>query len=119
MGLRALSRFRIILDYPRERMILERTGRTDEPFDADMSGATFLPHGEVFVLKRLRPGSPADRSGLQVGDLLVVLDDVPAGELRLHDVQERLRSEDGDGVRLDVRRDSEILTFDLTLRRRI
>ena len=119
VGLAALSRFRVILDYPRDRMILERTGRTDGPFEADMSGATFLPHGEVFVLKRLRSGSPADQAGLQVGDLLVGLDDVPAGELRLRDLHQRLQSGDGDRVRLNVRRNSETLSLDVTLRRRI
>ena len=119
VGLAALSRFRVFLDYPRKRMILERTAVTDEPFEADMSGAAFTPHGETYVLKRLRAESPAAEAGLQEGDLLVSLDGIPAGNLRMRDVQERLRARDGETVRVEVRRGQTVVAAELTLRRRV
>ena len=119
VGLGCLSRFRIILDYPRSRMILERTPHTDLPFEADMSGASFLPRGDGFILKRVRDGSPAADAGLRPGDRLVALNGIPAAELRLRDVRRSLRSGDGVRVRLDVRRGDETTRIELTLRRRI
>ena len=83
-----------------------------------MSGATFSPHGDTFVLKRLRAASPAAEAGLQVGDLLVRLDGTSADQLRLRDIVSRLSAGDGEQVRIEIRRADVFVRADLTLKRR-
>lgn len=119
IGLGVLSRFRVILDYPGQRMILEETPSTHAPFELDMSGIAFFPHGEVYSVKRIRRGSPAAQSGLRTGDRLISLDGVPAECLRLRDLKARLSGGDGETVRLVVRRQHTVVEEVLTLRRRL
>ena len=119
VGLGALSRFRVILDYPRRRMILERSSATDRPFESDMSGVTWIPEGGTYRIKRVRPDSPASAEGLLEGDELVSMDGIEAEHLRLRELGERLRAGEGERVRLELRRGSKLVAVELTLRRRV
>ena len=119
LGVGMLSRFRLIMDYPGKRMILEPTAKTHEPVEVDMSGVTFWPHGDTFIAKRVRDDSPASMTGIREGDLLVHLDGAPAARLRLRDIDERLRRGDGEQTRMAIRRDGAELELVLTLRKRI
>ena len=118
MGLGVLSRFRVILDYPRERMILEETSLTHEPFEGDMSGTSFWPHAEIFVIKRVRPNSPAAAAGLLEGNFLRQLDDRSVKDLQLRELEALLRSGHGERTRLVLRRDEEVIEAELILQRR-
>ena len=117
LGLEVLSRFRLILDYPRKRMILEETSLTHEPFQGDLSGASFWPHAQSFVIQRVRPDSPAAEIGLREGDLLVELNGIPATDLRFREVNDLLRHGHGERVSLVLRRDEEVMEVELVLRR--
>lgn len=65
------------------------------------------------VVKSVVKGSPADRAGIQSGDIIVSVDDILALNLSVEEVVLRLRGETGTGVRLFVRRDNEVLSFDM------
>jgi hypothetical protein len=56
-----LRRFKVVFDYSRKHVILERTSAGDEPFDADMSGGSLVATGpdlNVFTVEH--PGEFAD-----------------------------------------------------------
>ena len=41
-----LRRFNMVIDYERKRLILEKNGAFDEPFEQDMLGALFVIDGD-------------------------------------------------------------------------
>lgn len=89
-----LRRFRLTLDYPHHRMILEETPETRTPFNYDRSGMFLLAEGDDFRtirVHRVIAGSPAEASGIREGDRLVSIDGRMARRLGLEESRRLLR----------------------------
>jgi hypothetical protein len=116
-----LRRFKVILDYPRKRMILERGPSFEEVFQADMSGLQFWVRDdstravEVVIVQDRSPGSDL---GVAVGDVLETFDGRPVTPSELVDLRRRLR-EEGRTFRLGMRRGQARSELTLTTRRLI
>lgn len=116
-----LSRFKVIFDYQRRRMILEAGPQIAEPFEADMSGlglATTPPEYRRVRVSRVLDGSPALEAGVQAGDEVETVDGTLVAEIGVPALRERLRRE-GEDVRLQLRRGAERITVTLHTRRMI
>jgi hypothetical protein len=114
-----LSRFKVIFDYSRKRMILEPGPDVAKPFEADMSGlglTTLPPEYRRVTVARIMDGSPAVEAGIKVGDEIESIDGTPAAQLRLSDLRERLRLE-GQQVQLALLRGGERLSVTLRTKR--
>lgn len=73
VGASIFSRFRIIFDYPGERMIVEPAAGWDRPFRVNRTGIQArLVDGELDI-RFVAPGSPAEASGLEPGDRIVAV----------------------------------------------
>jgi hypothetical protein len=73
-----LARFRLIFDYPHDRLyVIRGPGTAGEPFDKDRLGLMVRRQdagvGVVFV----SPGSPAQAAGFKVGDKIKLIDGTP------------------------------------------
>src|SRR5690606_16510200 len=68
LGSELLSRLKIILDYPRQRILFRKAATFSQPFAYDMSGITVrllsVDEGRVYV-SQVREDSPAFKSGIQ------------------------------------------------------
>ena len=116
-----LSRFRVILDYSRRRVILEPNASLDDPFEADMSGLGLVvspPDLRTVRVARVQEDSPASGAGVRAGDVIERADGRPAGEIGLPALREMLRRE-GREVRLTLLRGSERIEITLRTRRLI
>jgi predicted aspartyl protease len=116
-----LSRFKVILDYSRHRMILEPGPELDLPFEADMSGLGLVsipPDLQRVSVARVLEGSPAFEAGVRAGDEIQTVNGTPVGEIGLSTLREKLRLE-GQDVRLTLLRGTEPITLELTTRRMI
>jgi predicted aspartyl protease len=116
-----LSRFKVIFDYPRRRMILEPGPDVARPFEADMSGLSLVavpPDFRRVTVSRVFDGSPALEAGIQAGDELVTVDGTPTGDIGLTALRERLRLE-GRDIRLELLRGTERITLEMRTRRLI
>jgi predicted aspartyl protease len=116
-----LSRFKVIFDYSRRRMILEPGPDVARPFEADMSGlglVTAPPDFRRVTVARVVDPSPALESGFQAGDEIESVDGTPAGEIGLSELREKLKL-DGVELRLAVRRGTERIELPLKTRRMI
>ena len=114
IGVAVLSRFRIVLDYPRRRVILEDAAAPGGRVDEDLSGAFVVaapPELRAVVVAQLLAGSPAAEAGMQVGDEIVSLD---GRLLSLVEVRNQLAKPGP--VKLQIRRQGDLR--ELTLRRR-
>lgn len=121
LGGEVLRRFRVILDYDHQRMILEPGDGFALPFDYDMSGVFLTaegPDGGAPTVWRLIAHSPAAQAGLQEGDVIEAIDGEPTSLVALDTIREMLRRP-GRHYRLRVRRGTERLELRLTLRRLI
>ena len=115
-----LRRFTVYFDYERKRMILEPNQRFGEPFEADMSGATFIGTADPaqLTVDDLVPGSAAAEAGLHVGDLIVEVEGQPVGARTLLDLRARVRR-DSEAVQMTVLRNGARHTVSFKTRRLI
>jgi hypothetical protein len=120
IGGRFLSRFRVIFDYRRMRMILEPTPGLSEPDEVDMSGLALSATGpdlDTVRVSRVRPGSPADSAGVKPGDVLERIDGQRASDIGADSVRTMFRRERG--YDLVLRRNAVALPVTLRTKRQL
>ena len=120
IGGETLRRFNVYFDYARKEMILEPTPAVREPFETDMSGASYrldVPSGGIRMVELMSRG-PAEVAGLREEDLIVAIDGRPALEYGLEALRRRLKQPGGEVV-LKVRRGQDVRDFRLPIRRLI
>jgi hypothetical protein len=98
-----LKRFRVTIDLPNHRMILEPGALFDVPYDYDLTGFTIVANGRAFGIGSVERGTSADQAGLRPGDVIEELDGKPVHGMRLADLQ-RAFAQDGRDRVLKTRR---------------
>ncbi len=121
IGGEVLRRFRLILDYSRQRVILEPNEHLAEPVEADMSGFELVAEGadlKTLTINEVLANSPAAEAGLQEEDELIAIDGQPVTEFSLGQIRQMLKRE-GKEYALKLKRGSQMLQAKLKLRRLI
>ena len=117
IGADILSRFDVVFDYTRSRMFLKPNADFDKPFQADASGLQVgvkPPAYTRFEVVGIMQSSPASKAGLQVGDLIVAINDRKAESLTLSEVQALFRRA-GEPCHLLIQRNGREIPVDLDL----
>ena len=109
LGADILRRFRVVIDFPRQEMILEPAaagGATVEsPGEDSFSGpGVVLEAGAAVVVRRVVAGSPAAKAGIKAGDRVLAIDGATTAGVRAELLRQRLAGPAGSAVRLTVRR---------------
>jgi len=94
IGTEILRRFKVIFDYSRHRLILERNAHFAEPVEYDMSGMSLRAYGSdfrTFRIYQVLEDSPSAEAGLHVGDIIESVDTVPASQLTLEQVLQMMK----------------------------
>ncbi len=118
IGNELLSRFDIILDYPRQTLYLKPDKDYGDRFKFDMSGIFFIATGKTlsdFKVLYVLKDSPAERAGVQKGDMLVRLNGWPSGLLTLNGINNRLRKKEGKLINLVLDRGEERIKLEFEL----
>jgi len=106
------SQFKMILDYSRSRMILERSQRVAK----DLSGLEIVaepPRFRTYVVNSVEENSPASAAGVQEEDKIMAVDGRPTARLTLKEVR-GLFTQAGEHV-LDIKRGSQSIQLRLRL----
>ena len=115
-----LEKFKIILDYGHNRIILEPNSQFAEPIEYSRSGLSLVGLGEdykTFQIQAIADNSPASESGLKAGDILIAINGHPAAEYTLSGI--RLMFKDAEECHFTVKRGNQSLLVTLKLRRMI
>lgn len=122
LGGEILERFKLILDYPRNRLIFEKGRRFSRDFVYDLSGLQLVAEGADFKIVRIHrvlENSPAAQAGLIKGDRLLFVNNKKVETLSLSSIRALLRDEKHKKLKLVIRRDNAEREISLVLRRRI
>jgi len=115
-----LGRYKVILDGPHRRMILEPGPRAAKPYEFDMSGLSLTGDAGrgALMVHRVRDHSPAAEAGILEGDTILAIDGTPVSGRDRERVRELLRV-DGATRTLRLKRSHDELDVRLTLRRMV
>jgi PDZ domain/Aspartyl protease len=122
LGGEILSRFRVVLDYPHDRMGLTPYPEIiNDRFTFDGAGMllTMVPGGESIQIKAVFDDSPAAVAGLRPGDRILAIDDQPVSGIGLAAVFGLTRTGRPSHHILRVERDGHVETVHIGLRERI
>lgn len=129
LGAEVLGRTKLIFDYPRSRLFVRKAGNFYTPFEYDMSGMSLkkIPDEDNRIyISEVRPGSPAQRAGIEAFDEILTLNKLPTFIWELGEINKLLRSEAGKKITIEIRRyeDDDLTkfkdyTFTFTLKKQI
>ncbi len=94
LGGNVLRRFTVILDYPRNTVILEPNTHLNDPPQYDASGLLLSATGadfRTFVIDSVLSGTPAAAAGFEKGDRIVALDGKSAARYALWQLEDELK----------------------------
>ena len=110
-----LTKFTLTFDYHRSSIYIEANKNINTPIQFDMSGMTILTidnEFKTFMVFIITPGSPAEKLGLQQGDIIIEINGNPASDLCLGEIREIFKIENQSYL-LKILRGDEI--FETTL----
>ncbi len=84
-----IKRHTLILDYPREKIILRPGANRGKPFNTSLTGMEVVARGETlqeFIIHYVRPGSTGYESGVWAGDRIIAMGGIPYTQLTFDDV---------------------------------
>lgn len=122
IGAEILRRFRVIIDYSRQQMIVEPNAHLNDPYEYDMSGLALTaarPDFKTYKVYRVLDRSPAAESGLEEGDQIEALNGQPAANFTLEQIRQMFTQGAGVEYKLSVRRNNQLLNVAVRLRRLI
>jgi hypothetical protein len=119
IGAAILEKFKVILDYDRNRIILEPNTQFAKPLEYSRSGLLLTTLGDykTIQVETIAENSPASEAGLKPGDILVAINSRPAAEFTLSQLRQ-LFSEVPECA-LSVKRAQKTFQVTLKLRRMI
>jgi hypothetical protein len=104
IGMEFLSRFKVILDYPANEIILIPSD--DELFQTNLFStglALKTDESGKIVVRGFWGGSPADKAGMQVGDEILEINSKGTDQMKLPDIQRMLEDDRIGTVELKMR----------------
>ena len=120
IGAAVLEKFKVILDYGRNRVILEPNSRLAEPMEYNRSGLLLVSFGvdyRDYKIAAVAENSPASESALKPGDILLSINGRPSSDFSLTEIR-RMFQESGE-CDLQLRRGTTTVRVKLKLRRLI
>ena len=118
IGQQIVGKFKLLLDYSHNRIILEPNDSFNDSFDRAFGGLSVVAEGQdyrTFRIADLLENSPGTEAGLQKDDVITAIDGKAAADLSLTRVLELF--ERPVAYKLSVRRGGRMLQITLTPRR--
>jgi Aspartyl protease/PDZ domain len=108
-----LRRFNVILNYDRRVLCLTPNSHYHDQFDYSYTGMSIYKEGSVIRVGDVMDGSPADKAGIRVDDVLLAINNSFNGNMQLY---KNLLQNTGDKLKIIISRDGQLMTFNLLVR---
>lgn len=118
IGGEILSRFTVIFNFPAEKIYFKKNSNYKKEFYFNLSGLTIRAKGsrlKDFEVTDIRVDSPSKRAGIKVGDKIMTVNGINAGELDLNTINGFLNSKPGRRITLVINRNNEKIKKDFRL----
>ncbi len=118
IGADILRRFTVVFDYRHNEILLRPNNSYKDDFTYNLSGIDLMtpfPDLPVYQVTKIRKGSPAWIAGLEVGDQIVSINGIEAGDYELSNIIQLLQSKAGRTILVNVRRENELFQAKFTL----
>ncbi len=112
VGGEILSRFTTVYNFPQEKLYLRKNTSFNKKFNYNMTGITLKAKGSrlrKYEITDVRKDSPADKSGVQSGDEVIMVNGLPAADMDLNSINSYFNSKPGKRVKLELLRDGQRL----------
>lgn len=117
LGLRFLRQHIVRFDFQKRELFLKSGSAFGETEVFDMSGLHLIrPNGATLVYA-VDDGSPADAAGIQAGDVVEKVNEVPATNLSMREIRQALKSSDGGVVSIEIQRSGQAQDEHLRLKK--
>jgi predicted metalloprotease with PDZ domain len=108
-----LRRFNVILNYDRRLICLTPNSHYHDLFDYSYTGMSIYKEGSVIRVGDVMDGSPAEKAGIRVDDVLLAINNSFNGNMQLY---KNLLQNTGDKLKIIVSRDGQLMTFNLQVK---
>jgi hypothetical protein len=108
-----LRRFNVILNYDRRYICLTPNSHYHDQFDYSYSGLTLYWEDGLIKIGDIMPGSPAEKAGLQLDDMLIAVNNNFTNNIQTY---KNLLQNAGEKIRLIIRRKGTLLTVDIKIK---
>lgn len=108
-----LRRFNVVLDYSRRSICMTPNSHYRDQFDYSYSGLSIYWEDNVVKVGDIMPGSPAEKAGLQVDDVVVAVNTNFSNNIQAYKSQ---LQNAGEKVTMIVRRNGELMTFTMKVK---
>ncbi|MGD0767744.1 MAG: PDZ domain-containing protein [Tepidisphaeraceae bacterium] len=119
LGLKFLSRHMVTIDFHNLRLYLKPGKQYSRRDEEGMSGMHILRPKSQTVAQVVDKDSPAYEAGIREGDILLAVNQKPAGEYDIEDLRDLLQSQDGKEIFVTYLRGDTTKMTKFKLRRRI
>ncbi|MEO8852428.1 MAG: PDZ domain-containing protein, partial [Ginsengibacter sp.] len=76
--------FNLVLNYPQKEIHLLPNSHFQDPFDYSYTGMTMYNQDGIIYVDDIIPGSPADKSGLENGDVVMAIKNNFSGDIEVY-----------------------------------
>jgi len=114
-----ISRFNIIINYPKEKLYLLPHWRYNKGFKYDRSGLELIVSGKelnTITVYNLIKESPASEAGFKKGDKILSVNEIPTRFLNLKRVSKKLTKKVGKKIKIKIKRGDETMILRFKLR---
>lgn len=122
LGNQILSRFTVIIDYPKEMMYLRPNRKFSQKFEFDMSGLSIIAGGlefNEFTIQEVFDNSPAAEAGLMADDRILAVNGIPTWMNSLEELTRKLKKKEGKKIKMKIRRKKTVMRVQFKLRKLI
>lgn len=101
-----LRRFHVVLNYPRSEIHLLPNSSYRDQFDYSFTGMGLYSENDVIVVTDVIPKSPAEKAGIQVGDIIIAVDNNLSNSMQTY---RSILQQTGKKMKILLRRDRELI----------
>ena len=115
VGADVLRKFIMTLDYPAKKAYLRMGPLYNDPLSADRAGIFADYQGGRFVVVDVAKGSPGEKAGLKLGDVLTAINGVKTNSVHPLEFGKGLRGKSGTKVKVDFLRNDRAQKTEIVL----